>query len=192
MKSWRSAWRSLRKAAGLDSVRFHDGRHTALTRLAEAGQPDWVIQAQLGHVSPAMMKTYSHIRRKALDGAAAALEPVLVSEDKIGDSACDVEPGDDVPVAVTSQVASQSWSAEDSGCEIVQENGSSGWIRTSNPPVNRTMPEMLWVSVECVLGRFSYRHPSWPSVRFIPDTYAVSHCVSPAGAAARPKFAAPA
>jgi integrase-like protein len=56
-------------------VRFHDGRHTALTRLAEAGQADWVIQAQLGHVSPAMMKTYSHIRRKALDAAAAALEP---------------------------------------------------------------------------------------------------------------------
>ena len=61
MTSWRSAWRSLRKAAGLPNVRFHDGRHTALTRLAQAGQPDWVIQAQLGHVSPAMMKTYSHV-----------------------------------------------------------------------------------------------------------------------------------
>ena len=75
MTTWRSAWRSLRKAAGLDHVRFHDGRHTALTRLAEKGQPDWVIQAQMGHVSPAMMRTYSHIRRKALDEAAAALEP---------------------------------------------------------------------------------------------------------------------
>ena len=75
MTSWRSAWRSLRKAAGLDHVRFHDGRDTALTRLAEKGQPDWVIQAQMGHVSPAMMRTYSHIRRKALDEAAAALEP---------------------------------------------------------------------------------------------------------------------
>jgi integrase len=79
MTSWRSAWRSLRKAAGLPSVRFHDGRHTALTRLAEAGQPDWVIQAQLGHVSPAMMKTYSHVRRRALDAAAAALEPVVIA-----------------------------------------------------------------------------------------------------------------
>ena len=56
-------------------MRFHDGRHTALTRLAEKGQPDWVIQAQMGHVSPAMMRTYSHIRRKALDEAAAVLEP---------------------------------------------------------------------------------------------------------------------
>ena len=54
-------------------VRFHDGRHTALTRLAEAGQPDWVMQAQMGHVSPAMMKTYSHIRRQAPNAAAAML-----------------------------------------------------------------------------------------------------------------------
>jgi hypothetical protein len=36
-----------------------------------------VIQAQMGHVSPAMMRTYSHIRRKALDEAAAALEPTF-------------------------------------------------------------------------------------------------------------------
>ena len=34
-------------------------------------------QAQMGHVSPSMMKTYSHIRRKALDGAAKALEPTF-------------------------------------------------------------------------------------------------------------------
>src|SRR4029453_9262257 len=75
MTSWRSAWRSLREAAGLAHVRFHDGRHTALTRLAEKGVPDWVIRAQFGHVSPAMMAVYSHVRRKALDEAAKALEP---------------------------------------------------------------------------------------------------------------------
>lgn len=75
MTSWRTAWRSLRAAAGLKHVRFHDGRHTALTTLAEAGQPDWVIQAQMGHVSSAMMRVYSHVRRTALDGAAKALQP---------------------------------------------------------------------------------------------------------------------
>jgi len=75
MTSWRTAWRSLRKAAGLPNVRFHDGRHTALTRLAEKGLPDWVIRAQFGHVSPSMMAVYSHVRRKALDEAAKALEP---------------------------------------------------------------------------------------------------------------------
>jgi integrase len=75
MASWRSAWRSLRGAAGLSHVRFHDGRHIALTRLAEKGVPDWVIRAQFGHVSPAMMAVYSHVRRKALNEAAQALEP---------------------------------------------------------------------------------------------------------------------
>jgi integrase len=75
MTSWRTAWRSIRKAAGLGEVRFHDGRHTAITTLAEKGMPDWVIQAQVGHVAPEMMKTYSHIRREALNQAAGALEP---------------------------------------------------------------------------------------------------------------------
>ena len=79
MTSWRSAWRSIRKAAGLQGVRFHDGRHTAITTLAEKGLPDWVIQAQVGHVAPAMMKTYSHIRRQALNQAAAALEPTATA-----------------------------------------------------------------------------------------------------------------
>jgi hypothetical protein len=31
--------------------------------------------AQVGHVSPDMMKTYSHIRRQALNQAAAVLQP---------------------------------------------------------------------------------------------------------------------
>jgi integrase len=38
--SWRTAWRSILKAAGLTNVRFHDGRHTAITTLAEKGLPD--------------------------------------------------------------------------------------------------------------------------------------------------------
>ncbi|MGH9946938.1 MAG: tyrosine-type recombinase/integrase [Pyrinomonadaceae bacterium] len=75
MTSWRSAWRSILKAAGLQGVRFHDGRHTVVTTLAEKGIPDWVIQAQVGHVDPQMMKTYSHIRREALKNAARVLEP---------------------------------------------------------------------------------------------------------------------
>ncbi len=77
MTSWRSAWRSIRKAAGLEGVRFHDGRHTAITTLCEKGVPDWVIQAQVGHVDTEMMKTYSHIRRQALDLAGEALQPTF-------------------------------------------------------------------------------------------------------------------
>jgi integrase len=143
MESWRTAWRSLRAAAGLRHVRFHDGRHTALTRLCEAGQPDWVIQAQMGHVSPTMMKTYSHIRRKALDDAAKSLEPTFPLEfpkDKErprhkGRFApfTGAIPDSDVTVA------SQSADLDREFREITKEIGSSGWIRTSNPPVNSRM-----------------------------------------------------
>jgi hypothetical protein len=134
MTSWRSAWRSLRRAAGLPDVRFHDGRHTALTRLAEAGQPDWVIQAQIGHVSPQMMKTYSHIRRMALDEAAAVLEPNFeFKKPAPRDGADNSGASDETP---TSQVTSQSDDLPSDIAEILKEVGSSGWTRTNNPPVN--------------------------------------------------------
>ena len=96
--------------------------------LAEQGQPDWVIQAQMGHVSPDMMKTYSHIRRKALDEA-AALEPTY-----------DLQDGDEMAEdAVTSQSTSQSGAVESGRDENARKSGSSGWTRTKNFPVNRLM-----------------------------------------------------
>jgi integrase len=142
MESWRSAWRSLRAAAGLRHVRFHDGRHTALTRLCEAGQPDWVIQAQMGHVSPSMMKTYSHIRRKALDDAAKSLEPTFAlefpkHEERPREKGRYVKHASTPTSHVT--VASQSDDLDREFDEFAREIGSSGWIRTSNPPVNSRM-----------------------------------------------------
>jgi len=143
MASWRTAWRSLRAAAGLRHVRFHDGRHTALTRLCEAGQPDWVIQAQMGHVSPSMMKTYSHIRRKALDAAAKSLEPTFALEFPQHAE----RPREKGRFAAVSAAAapshvtntSQSDDLDREVHEITRKFGSSGWIRTSNPPVNSRM-----------------------------------------------------
>ena len=70
-KSWRSAWRSLRKAAGLPRLRFHDLKHHAITELAESQASDQTIMAIAGHVSPKMLAHYSHVRleakRQALD-----------------------------------------------------------------------------------------------------------------------------
>jgi integrase len=147
MTSWRSAWRALRTAAGLPHVRFHDGRHTALTRLAENGQPDWVIQAQLGHVSPQMMKTYSHIRRKALDEAASVLEApdIAAWQTREADSA-----SGDSAKPVTSQSTSQSDNFDAEAAEFLKEIGSSGWIRTSNPPVNRLTQVVYLVGSSCL------------------------------------------
>jgi len=39
-KKWDGAWRSLRNAAGLPGFRFHDLRHTVVTDLLEAGEPE--------------------------------------------------------------------------------------------------------------------------------------------------------
>src|SRR5206468_9010008 len=47
-KGWRSAWRSLKKAAGMPKLRFHDLRHTCITKLAEAGVPDRSEERRVG------------------------------------------------------------------------------------------------------------------------------------------------
>jgi integrase len=69
--SWRTAWRNLRKTAGLPSLRFHDLRHHAITELAESQASDSTVMAIAGHVSPKMLAHYSHVRlqakRSALD-----------------------------------------------------------------------------------------------------------------------------
>jgi integrase len=68
---WDTAWHSLREAANLPGLRFHDLRHTCITELAESGAPDMTIQSIAGHLSRRMLEHYSHIRiaakRKALD-----------------------------------------------------------------------------------------------------------------------------
>jgi len=81
MGRWDTAWRSILKEAGIQA-RFHDLRHTAVTTMAEAGLPDHVIMAQVGHIDPSMVKHYSHVRRQALNQAAAALQPNFTTADR--------------------------------------------------------------------------------------------------------------
>jgi integrase len=65
INSWRTAWRSLTKKAGLPGFRFHDLRHCAITSLAESGAADSTIMAIAGHVSRKMLERYSHVRMEA-------------------------------------------------------------------------------------------------------------------------------
>jgi integrase len=73
MKSWRTAWRTLTKKAGLPGFRFHDLRHCAITQLAENGTSDSTIMAIAGHVSRRMLERYSHVRMEAKRTAMEAL-----------------------------------------------------------------------------------------------------------------------
>jgi integrase len=65
IKSWRTAWRTVTKKAGLPGFRFHDLRHCAITQLAESGTADSTIMALAGHVSRRMLERYSHVRMEA-------------------------------------------------------------------------------------------------------------------------------
>ena len=69
----KTAWEAVRKAAGV-FCRLHDLRHTACTKMAEAGVPEETMKALMGHMSRAMIERYSHIRMNAKRAAIEALE----------------------------------------------------------------------------------------------------------------------
>jgi len=87
--SWRTAWRTLTKKAGLKGLRFHDLRHTAISALGEAGVPDRVIMDIAGHVSMRMLKRYSHIQLEAKRAAIQALSnrPQIVTSAVVSEGA---------------------------------------------------------------------------------------------------------
>ena len=64
MRRWKVGWEAARKRAGV-ACRFHDLRHTFISRLAESQASDSTVMALAGHVSRAMMERYSHIRMEA-------------------------------------------------------------------------------------------------------------------------------
>jgi integrase len=72
--SWNTAWRNLRNAAGLRNLRFHDLRHTFVTMMGERGVPLQVLAAMVGHLSPAMVRYYTHISGNAARAAVEMLE----------------------------------------------------------------------------------------------------------------------
>jgi len=95
MLKWDTAWRALRDAAGLQGLRFHDLRHTAITELAEMGVADHVLESISGHLSRRMLEHYSHIRidakRQALDALDAARRSTAHNGDGNGDGASQTE-----------------------------------------------------------------------------------------------------
>jgi integrase len=77
IKSWRSAWRRALKDAGLN-IRFHDLRHTCITKLAEGQASEQTLMAIAGHVSRKMLEHYSHARMVAKRAAVDAIaKPVF-------------------------------------------------------------------------------------------------------------------
>jgi integrase len=72
IRSWRTAWRRAVKDAGLN-LRFHDLRHTCITKLSEGQASEQTIMAIAGHLSRAMVEHYSHVRMAAKRAALEAI-----------------------------------------------------------------------------------------------------------------------
>jgi integrase len=114
MHRWKVAWESARRTAKV-SCRFHDLRHTFISRLAESQASDSTVMALAGHVSRAMMERYSHIRMEAKRRAVDDL------------SGTDFEPG-----------VAQNWaqffvSEKENDPNLLKTSGEPGRTRTCNP-----------------------------------------------------------
>jgi integrase len=65
-------------AAGLPSIRFHDLRHTAITLMISQGVSPAVVQAIVGHSSPALtLGVYTHISTNMQTEAAAKMNELM-------------------------------------------------------------------------------------------------------------------
>jgi len=74
-KHFLRSWTTLRKKAGLEHIRFHDLRHTAITRLVEGGTPEWIIRSYVGHATNQQLGVYTHPSPNSLANATAKLLP---------------------------------------------------------------------------------------------------------------------
>jgi Phage integrase family len=114
MRRWKVAWEAARRRAKV-SCRFHDHRHTFISRLAESQASDSTVMALAGHVSRAMMERYSHIRMEAKRRAVDTL------------SGADFEPG-----------VAQNWahffvSEKSEEANLLKEKSEPPRTRTWNP-----------------------------------------------------------
>jgi len=68
----RRAWDEVRAASGIDWLTPYGLRHSAITRMAEAGVPIQVIMSFAGHIRPAMQQHYTQISMQSKRRWAAA------------------------------------------------------------------------------------------------------------------------
>lgn len=77
----RRVWRPALERAGLAEVgyRFHDLRHTCVSRLVAAGADVKLVQAVAGHSSPMItLSRYSHLLDARISEAADRFDPTAV------------------------------------------------------------------------------------------------------------------
>jgi integrase len=91
--SWKRAWKYACANAGVE-YRWHDLRHTFVSRLAESPNvSEETIRSLAGHVSKQMLSRYSHIRTHAKEAAIAALEQGAEAHPLVGMNRNEGSPG---------------------------------------------------------------------------------------------------
>ena len=86
MAEWKNAWTKACRTAGV-KYRWHDLRHTFISRLAEnPAVSEQTIRSLAGHVSRRMMDRYSHIRDRARRAAIEVLETQVAETPLFGES----------------------------------------------------------------------------------------------------------
>ena len=76
--SWKVAWKNALETAKVQ-CRWHDLRHTFVSRMAESMASDATIMALSGHLSVKMKERYSHVRAEAKRQAIATLDRPFVT-----------------------------------------------------------------------------------------------------------------
>jgi len=70
----KTAWLSVCELAGLDGFRFHDLRHTAITRLVASGTPSATIMKISGHTQMTTFQRYNNPNSESVKLAANRLQ----------------------------------------------------------------------------------------------------------------------
>jgi integrase len=133
----KNAFHTALAEAGIENFTWHDFRHDYASRLVMAGVSLRAVAELLGHRGLRMVMRYAHLAPGFLSDEVKKLDAFSLTDRS-------------VQRARKGQRAADGPRPRAKGTRIPKKNGSSGWTRTSNPPVNSLMQVFGLVSSSCV------------------------------------------
>lgn len=79
----KTAWKKICREAGIDDFRFHDTRHTSITRLIRSGLPPVECMKVSGHTTLSAFNIYSNLEADSIFRAANALDNYLAFQNEV-------------------------------------------------------------------------------------------------------------